>query len=198
MPDYLFQLPQQSDANLQSQVREMLVTAILDGHIPAGSTLPSCRRLATQLGVSRNTVVLAYERLVAEGFLVSRERSGYYVNADILEGQVALTKRFRGMLRDAGTKPLRLPARSPNLNAHCERFVLSIKSECLSRLILFSEAQLHRAVDSYVEHYHRERNHQGLGNRLLDGRAPAANEDGKVRCSQRLGGLLRYYHRDAA
>jgi GntR family transcriptional regulator/MocR family aminotransferase len=89
MPDYLFQLPQQSDANLQSQVREMLVTAILDGHIPAGSTLPSCRRLATQLGVSRNTVVLAYERLVAEGFLVSRERSGYYVNADILEGQVA-------------------------------------------------------------------------------------------------------------
>ena len=72
---------------------------------------------------------------------------------------------------------MRLPARSPNLNAHAERFVLSIKSECLDRLILLSEKQLRGAVAEYVAHYHRERNHQGLGNRLIDG--PTARKEGR-------------------
>ena len=83
-------------------------------------------------------------------------------------------------------------------NPHCERFVLSIKSECLDQLVLFREAQLRRAVSSYVEHYHLERNHQGLGNRLIDGQPRVANSDGEVQCRERLGGLLKYYHRDAA
>ena len=67
----------------------MMVRAILDGHIPPGAAVPSCRQLAQQLGVARNTVVLAYQRLVDEGYLVARERSGYYVDADILSGRVA-------------------------------------------------------------------------------------------------------------
>ena len=102
------------------------------------------------------------------------------------------------MLKDAGTKPLRLPSRNPNLNAHAERFVLSIKWECLNRMIFFSEGQLRRPITGYVDHYHAERNHQGPGNRLIDGGLPAANQDGEVRCRQRFGGLLRYYHRDVA
>jgi GntR family transcriptional regulator/MocR family aminotransferase len=88
MREQLFHLSPNSSMTLQNQLREMLVTAILDGHIPGGSPLPSGRRLAEQLGVSRNTVVLAYQHLVDEGFLVSRERSGYYVNEEILAGRV--------------------------------------------------------------------------------------------------------------
>ena len=87
MRDQLFQLSSGSGASLQTQVREMMVRAILDGHIPPSSAVPSCRQLAQQLGVARNTVVLAYQRLVDEGYLTARERSGYYVSDDILQGR---------------------------------------------------------------------------------------------------------------
>ncbi len=88
MREQLFHLSSKSGASLQGQLREMMVRAILGGHIPPGSAVPSCRQLAKQLGVARNTVVLAYQHLVDEGYLVSRERSGYYVNQDILAGRV--------------------------------------------------------------------------------------------------------------
>lgn len=88
MRDQLLHLSPDSSASLQGQIREMLVSAILDGHIPGGCPVPSCRKLAIQLGVARNTVVLAYEQLVDEGYLIARERSGYYVNDDILAGRV--------------------------------------------------------------------------------------------------------------
>ena len=88
MPELLFELPPIKGASLQTRIREMLVSAILDGHIPLGTPLPSGRRLAEQLHVARNTVVLAYQHLVDEGFLVARERSGYYVNEDILRDRV--------------------------------------------------------------------------------------------------------------
>ena len=89
-----------------------------------------------------------------------------------------------------------LPARSPNLNAYIERFMRSVKEECLHRMIVFGEASLRRATTEFIEHYHRERNHQGLGNRLLepDLRSPT----GEIVCRERLGGMLRYYHREAA
>jgi putative transposase len=87
---------------------------------------------------------------------------------------------------------------SPNLNAFAERFVLSIKSECLNDLIIFSEAQLRRVVTEYVAHYHEEGPHQGVGNVLLSGAKPAANQDGHVVCDERLGGLLKSYRRQAA
>lgn len=89
MRDQLLYLSHDSTMSLQGQLREQLATAILDGHIPAGSPLPSGRKLARQLGVARNTVVLAYEQLVDAGYLVARERSGYYVNEDIVAGKVA-------------------------------------------------------------------------------------------------------------
>lgn len=88
MPDVLFQLPDDDGSNLQTRIREMLVGAILDGHLPPGSPVPSGRKLAQQLKVARNTVVLAYEHLVDEGYLVARERSGFYVSEDIVKGHV--------------------------------------------------------------------------------------------------------------
>jgi putative transposase len=88
------------------------------------------------------------------------------------------------------------PFQGPNANAHAERFVRSIREECLDQLILFGERRLIRAIDEFVVHYHRERNHQDLGNRLI---APGAREfvGTHIRCHERLGGLLRYYHRAA-
>ena len=88
MRDQLLHLSPDSQSSLQGQIREMFVSAILGGHMPAGSPLPSCRKLAIQLGVARNTVVLAYQQLVDEGYLIARQRSGYYVNDDILAGRV--------------------------------------------------------------------------------------------------------------
>lgn len=89
------------------------------------------------------------------------------------------------------------PGRSPNLNAYAERFVRSIKSECLAQVIPLAGRHLRRSVSEYVEHYHHERNHQGLGNELI-GRPPQARVvDGPVECRERLGGVLRYYWRAA-
>ena len=82
-----FQRPGESNISLQGQIRQMLVAAILDGQIPADTALPSSRELADQLSVARNTVVLAYQQLVEEGYLISRERSGHFVNPAMLEGQ---------------------------------------------------------------------------------------------------------------
>jgi putative transposase len=76
-------------------------------------------------------------------------------------------------------------------------FVRSIKSECLDRMILIGEPSLRRAVGQFCEHYHRERNHQGLENKIIEPEFGSAAE-GEVNCRERLGGLLRYYHRDAA
>ena len=111
------------------------------------------------------------------------------------------TDEYRGVLAAAGVKCLRLPARSPNLNSIAERFVLSIKSECLSKLVPLGENHLRRAVSEYAEHYHRERNHQGVGNRLLTPAEPAvrpANGNAPVERRERLGGLLKFYCRPAA
>jgi putative transposase len=107
------------------------------------------------------------------------------------------TREFRDLLRAAGVKSLKLPAHSPDLNAYAERFVLSIKSECLNKLVLLGERHLRRAVGEFVDHYHRERNHQGLNNRLLTA-PPPPNDHAPVVRRERLGGLLNYYYRRAA
>ena len=93
---------------------------------------------------------------------------------------------------------VRLPARSPNLNAYAERFVRSIKESCLDRMILFGERSLRPASREFLAHYHRERNHQGLDNQLIFPETLAAKPDAPVECRQRLGGMLKYYHRQAA
>ena len=100
----------------------------------------------------------------------------------------------RCRLRDAGVRGVLIPERAPNANAYAERFVRSIKEECLDRLIPIGERHFRRAVAEYVEHYHRERNHQGLWNRLIDGVAQPA---GRIRHRPRLGGLLNFYERAA-
>jgi len=115
----------------------------------------------------------------------------------ILDRDPVYTRPFRALLRDSGVKPLLLPANSPNLNAFAERFVRSIREDCLNHLVLLGEGHLRTVVAEYVEHYHTERNHQGLANELIESSVPA-NTDGAVHRRQRLGGLLCYYHRIAA
>jgi len=108
------------------------------------------------------------------------------------------TQSFRAIIASGQVEPLVLPARSPNLNACAERWVRSVKDECLSKVVLCGERSLRRAVCEYVEHYHAERNHQGKGNVLLFPRGANIRRDGPVQCRERVGGLLRYYHREAA
>jgi transposase InsO family protein len=125
-----------------------------------------------------------------DGFLLGKR----YV---LLDRDPLYTQAFRRILDHAGVKTVRLPPHSPNLNVFAERFVLSIKTECLDRLIPLGETHLRRAVLDYTKHYHEERNHQGLDNELIVP-AKAANGVGKVRRQERLGGLLRFYYREAA
>ena len=93
---------------------------------------------------------------------------------------------------------VRLPSRSPNLNAYAERFVLSIKSECLNRLVPLGENHLRSSVTEFVRHYHAERHHQGLDSRLIEPNETAVRSDGPIACRERIGGMLRYYYRQAA
>jgi transposase InsO family protein len=108
------------------------------------------------------------------------------------------TQSFRAMIASGRIETLVLPACSPNLNAYAERWVRSVKEECLCKVVLFGERSLRRALDEYVEHYHAERNHQGKGNVLLFPRNTGHHRQGPVQCRERLGGLLRYYHQEAA
>ena len=108
------------------------------------------------------------------------------------------TEAFRETLAATGVETVRLPAKSPNLNAVAERFVRSIKESCLNRLILVGEGSLQRAVREFVAHYHHERNHQGLGNVLIFPRSVQTRSNDPIVCRERLGGLLKYYHRPAA
>jgi len=105
-------------------------------------------------------------------------------------------REFREALEVSGVKCIPIPPRSPNLNAHAERWVRSIKEECLTKLILFGEHSLRRVVSNFLEHYHQERNHQGKDNQLLFP-APETSSRGAIRCRERLGGLLKYYSRAA-
>jgi transposase InsO family protein len=122
--------------------------------------------------------------------------SGQYLSHD-RDGKFCPT--FQQAIDPAGVKRVALPPRSPNLNAYAERWVRSVKEEALSRLILFGERSLRHALIAYVAHDHEERPHQGKGNVVL---FPASSQgrmgDGPIQCRKRLGGLLTYYHREAA
>ncbi len=108
------------------------------------------------------------------------------------------TEGFRKLLKHSGVETVKLPARSPNLNAYAERFVRSVKSECLAQIIPLGERHLRKAVKEYTDHYHSERNHQGLDNELIEKRSDEPDMDRAVACRERLGGILNYYHRRAA
>jgi putative transposase len=125
------------------------------------------------------------------GFLEGRR----YV---IIDRDSKYTASFRTIPKSAGLTVIRLPLYSPDLNAFCERWVLSVKSELLERLVIFGEEGLRRALSEYVEHYHEERNHQGLGNVIPFPQRDHAGNPGEVDCQERLGGLLKFYRRKAA
>jgi putative transposase len=128
------------------------------------------------------------------GFLESRR---YLIH----DRDTKFTESFRAIVKSSDVEPLKLPARSPNLNAYAERWVKSVKDECLSKLILFGEASLRRALREYLTHFHQERNHQGKGNVLLLPTVKARGDradDVPVRCRERLRGLLKVYHQEAA
>ena len=108
------------------------------------------------------------------------------------------TVEFLHMIADAGVESVKLPPRSPNLNAYAERFVRSIKESCLERMIFFGEESLRTAIQNFVAHYHNERNHQGLANRLISPEPGHIGGVGEVQRRQRLGGMLNYYYRAAA
>jgi len=141
---------------------------------------------AWMVQVARNVTMEAWGFL-APGHYLIHDRDGKYCPA------------LQQIIDTAGVKRVPLPPQSPNLNAYAERWVRSVKDEALSRMILFGEAALYRALNEYIAHYHHERNHQGKGNVIL---FPAVNQDrvhaGPIRCRERLGGLLKYYAREAA
>ena len=116
----------------------------------------------------------------------------------IVDRDTKYCEQFRRLIQDSGTQVIRLPPMSPNLNAYAERFVRSIKDECLNRMIFIGQASLRSAVCEYIEHYHAERNHQGIGNRLICVPAAVASDHRQIRRHARLGGMLNFYYREAA
>ena len=104
--------------------------------------------------------------------------------------------RYGELLSEGGIRVVQTPWRAPNANAHAERFVRSIKQECLHRVIPLGERHFRQTLSEYVEHYHHERNHQGLDNKLIEGIVPNRRQ-GRIRRRARLGGILNYYERAA-
>jgi len=127
----------------------------------------------------------------AEGFLIGKR---YLIH----DRDPLFTAEFLQILAATGVQSVKLPPRSPNLNAHAERLARTIKESCLERMILFGEGSVRRAIREFVDHYHRERNHQGLGNRLIIQEPLVADSGAVVERRSRLGGMLNYYHRQAA
>jgi transposase InsO family protein len=105
---------------------------------------------------------------------------------------------FDALLKASGVEPVVLPPRSPNLNAHCERFIHSIKEDALEQMVMLGERSLSYAIQQYLAHDHTERNHQGLGNHLITQEEVVGCHMGPVARRKGLGGLLRYYYHDAA
>jgi putative transposase len=126
-----------------------------------------------------------------DGFLLGKR---YLIH----DRDTKFTPVFDGLLKGSGVEPVVLPPRSPNLNAHCERFVRSIKEEALNQMIVIGEASLLYILRSYLTYYHHEGNHQGLGNQLIVPEPGIGSQHGSVARRERLGGLLNYYHREAA
>ena len=126
-----------------------------------------------------------------EGFL----RGKKYL---LMDRDGKFSEAFRATLEQAGVGAVRLPPRSPNLNPDLERLMGSIKAECLDRMVFFGERTLQSATTSFLEHYHVQRNHQGLANGLIAPGEVVGRTTGTVACRERMGGLLRYCYREAA
>jgi transposase InsO family protein len=114
----------------------------------------------------------------------------------IIDRDALFSAKFKEILESSGIEILLTAYRAPNMNAFAERFVRSIKSECLSRMVFVGQGSLNRAIAEFVAHYHDERSHQGIGNEIISGAMP--QRIGQIEVKERLGGLLNYYHRRAA
>ncbi len=127
----------------------------------------------------------------AEGFLLGKR---YLIH----DRDPLFTTEFLETLKISGVELVKLSPRSPNLNAHAERFVRTIKESCLERMILLGERSLRMSIREFMDHYHLQRNHQGLGNRLIIEDEAGIGSVGAIQRRQRLGGMLNYYYRQAA
>ena len=153
---------------------------------------------------SRRVRVVGSTRYPDEAFVVQALRHLTDGDEDILGPRRVLIcdrdPKWSGavvaFLEREGVRVVRTPARAPNCNAHAERFVRSIKEECLDRVVLLGERHLRRAMGEFVAHYHAERNHQGIGNELIQPLKPT-HAAGSVRRRHRMGGMLNYYYRAA-
>jgi hypothetical protein len=116
----------------------------------------------------------------------------------LMDRDTKFTAEFQAILTAAEVKPVLLPPKSPNCNAHLERFFRSLKEEALSRIIFFGETALRNATTEFLLHYHGERAHQGLDHQILLPGSEVGQKVGGITCRERLGGLLKYYHRQAA
>jgi putative transposase len=112
----------------------------------------------------------------------------------VMDRDPLFTKQFRAILKAGGVKPVRTSVASPNMSPFVERFIRSIKHECLNKMIIFGEKHLRYCVSEFVIHYHTERPHQGIGNNIIE---PQPQGKGEVVCHERLGGLLKSYRRAA-
>ena len=121
------------------------------------------------------------------GFLKSKK---YLVH----DRDVLYTKEFTRALKAAGVKPIKSMPLAPNFSPFVERFIKSIQSECLDRMMIFGEAHLRYCITEYISHYHTERAHQGIDNTIIE---PPPQGTGKIVCQERLGGLLKFYRRAA-
>ncbi len=108
------------------------------------------------------------------------------------------TAGFDRIIKAQGIIPKRLPIRSPNLNAYAERFVQTLKHECLHHFLICGGRHLDYLVQEFVEHYHTKRPHQGIGSRLIVEPPGDPPDTGEIVCEERLGGLLKHYYRQVA
>ena len=116
----------------------------------------------------------------------------------IIDRDTQYTDAFRKLVSGSRTEVIRMPPMSPDLNAFAERFVRTIKEECLNRMIFIGQASLRRAVSEYMTHCHEKRNHRRLDNRLTRQDPSLPADGGCVMRRARLGEMLNFYHTGAA
>jgi len=163
----------------------------------------SCMRVA-----SRQVCIAGITTAPNEHWMEQMARNLSFADQGFLQGcryllhdrDAKFCQAFAGILEAVGIRPVKLPGRSPNLNAHLERWHRSVKEECLSKMILFGERSLRRVLSEYVVHFHSERNHQGRGNVIPFPRSEdrVGQSAGQIKTRERLGGLFKFYYRDAA
>jgi hypothetical protein len=159
------------------------------------------RSRAVQVAGIRITPDGAWMLQVARNLLDAED--GFLRNATRLihDRDPLYTKAWTTLLKSEGVASVRIPAHSPNCNPFAERFVRTVRDECLRHFVIFGERHLRHLLHEFCAHYHEERYHQGLGSRLVRSPASTSNDNATtsdIQCRSRLGGLLNFYHREAA